>query len=160
MRIQRLDSSVIVLHRQNYGLGIGIVFMAGVILLLGLLTAVTGQHFPRISPLMTAVWALVVGSLLAFLGYILTGTYDRFEFSYQGLVAHHSRWRFISWNMRIPAQDMRVVYVELQIEPYYRIWLESDHRPATEIADRLSSANAWHIASMIAEPCQLMVKPR
>lgn len=160
MRIERIDGTVILLHRRNYGLGIGFFFLAGLVLLIGFLAATTGQHFPHMTSTMTGLWALGVGSLFSLLGAVFTGTHDRFEFSYRGIFATYSRWRFISWNVQFPANSLQTIYVEPENEWFYRIWIDAAQRPALEVATGLSSENAWQIASMIAEPCQLMVKAR
>ncbi len=158
MEVDRIDGGLRVLRRQGYGFGISFFFIAGFVLFVGFLATTTGQHFPHMSSLETGLWALVVGMFSALLGAIFTGTKDQYFFSFDGLQANFSRWRFIRWEIHYSLVQLQSVHVEPQPGGRgYRVMLEIKERPPIPIAQHLISEEAWQLASMIAEPTQLAV---
>lgn len=157
--MERDEGTVEVLNRPNFVLGAGFLFVSGLVLLIGFLSAVTGQHFPHMTWLGTSLWALGVGALFGLLGYIFTGTKDHFIVSYDGVRAEFSRYRFLRWTVSVPAQSLQFIHVEpINQSVVYRVWIQSKGRPELEVASRLDSESAWQLASMMAEPGQWMVK--
>lgn len=155
MRVEREDGTVEVLIRPNFGFGVGFYFLAGLILLIGMLSAITGQHFPHLTWIGTAIWAFSVGFVFLLLGYVFTGTKDHFIFTYQGVQAQFARYRFLQWTVTISSQTQPTIVVEtIGSSTYYRVLVRTKGRQELVIGNRLSAEAAWQLASMVAEPGQ------
>lgn len=159
MEVDRIDDGLRILRRPVWGFGVGFYFISGLILFVGFLSTVTGQFFPQMTSLETALWALLVGTGFGVLGLLFTGTKDQYFFSLEGMKANFSRYRVINWKLQYTLSQLESVHVEPQPDGRgYRVMLDVKKKPSLPIAQHLLSEDAWQLASMIAEPTQLQVR--
>lgn len=162
LEMRREDGVVVIERWRGWGWGLAFLLLGGFFAFGGIFCAITGQHLPHISSLITALWALFLSGVLLPLGWGLTRNGERFSFSSGGVRVDFFRFRGIHWSVNYPISWLKGVAIEDQGSQgrIYRVVLDVQNRPNVTLAEFLPSEDAWQLASAVAEPAMLAVNER